>query len=376
LFAVPTERDAKSVGSGVIIHEDGFIATNAHVVSAGADLVVTLADGTAHDAYVVGRAMSRDLAVIKIEPPRPLQPITFGSSADLMIGERTIAVGNPVGLQNTVTTGIISALHRDLQVDGRLVYTDAIQTDASINPGNSGGPLLNVLGELIGINMAIRTDAQNIGFAIPVDELREVLPEILDSEKRRHFQLGLRVDPASTEVVDVRPGSPAAAAGIRVGDSIDRLDGAPVGGGVDYHVAMLGHEPGDTISLVLRRGDETRTEELTLAPLPVADGRSLALERLGVKVANVKDRVARLYQRSRTHKPGVIVVAVEPSSPAARAELKPGDLLVSMGPHWLTDLDHIGMLLANVRKGDPIDVGFRREWQGRLYDGEVHLHAR
>ena len=110
--------------------------------------------------------------MIKVEPRAPLVPIPLGRSNDLMIGEQTIAVGNPVGLHNTVTTGVISALHRELEVDGRVVYRDVIQTDASINPGNSGGPLLNILGELIGVNTAIRTDAQNIGFAIPVDQLR------------------------------------------------------------------------------------------------------------------------------------------------------------------------------------------------------------
>ncbi|MGD2107791.1 MAG: trypsin-like peptidase domain-containing protein [Phycisphaerae bacterium] len=377
LFAVPTERSTLSVGSGVVIHEDGYVATNAHVVSAGADLVVTFTDGTAHDADVVGRDTPNDLAVIKVENTEPLQPIAFGRSDDLMIGEQTIAVGNPIGLQNTVTTGVISALHRDLQVAGHTVYRDLIQTDASINPGNSGGPLLNVLGELVGINMALRTDAQNIGFAIPVDRLREILPDILDSEKHNRFQLGMRVDPvAPARVIDIRDGSPAAIGGLRVGDVIEQINGQPIGRGVDYYVTMLNHRPGDEISVDVRRDRRLTRARVTLEPIPHPDGAKLARARLGLIITDAKDAVARQFQRNPRRKPGVIVVALDPSGPAEQADIRPGDLLVSMGSRWVLDVDHVGALLAGTRKGEPVDIGFRRKFQGRLYDGEVHLHAR
>lgn len=139
LFTYPTERSERSIGSGVVIHEDGYVATNAHVVSAGSQLLATFADGTAYRAHIIGRDTARDLAVIKINPKKPLTPVTLGRSDDLLIGETTIAIGNPVGLANTLTTGVISALHRELQVSDGVVYRDVIQTDASINPGNSGG---------------------------------------------------------------------------------------------------------------------------------------------------------------------------------------------------------------------------------------------
>ena len=137
LFTYPTERSERSIGSGVVIHEDGYVATNAHVVSAGSQLLATFADGTAYRAHIIGRDTARDLAVIKIEPSNPLKPVVLGRSDDLLIGETTIAIGNPVGLQNTLTTGVISALNRELQVSDRVVYRDVIQTDASINPVNS-----------------------------------------------------------------------------------------------------------------------------------------------------------------------------------------------------------------------------------------------
>ncbi len=151
VFRFPSERSESSVGSGFVIHEDGFIVTNAHVVSSGTELRVTFADGSEYDAHVVARDTERDLAVIKIEADVPLKPISLGRSHDLMIGEQTIAIGNPVGLQNTLTTGVISALHRELPIGGNVLYRDVIQTDASINPGNSGGPLLNADGEMIGM---------------------------------------------------------------------------------------------------------------------------------------------------------------------------------------------------------------------------------
>ncbi len=375
IFTVPGQRSARSVGSGLVIHEDGYIATNAHVVSAGAQLKVTFADGTEYDARVIGRDRDPDLAVIKVDPVRPLVPITLGRSDDLMIGEQTVAVGNPVGLQNTVTSGVISALHRELEIGGRVVYHDVIQTDASINPGNSGGPLLNVLGEVIGINTAIRTDAQNIGFAIPVDQLRKILPEILDSEKLNKVQLGMRVSPGVPgRVIEVREGSPAYRAGVRVGDIVHSIDGERVSSGVDFYVAMLDKPAGDKIALRLLRDGSMAETRLTLTPISKPDGRRLARERLGLTIADAMEGVARRFQWRREG--GVIVVGVEPRSPADRAGLKPGDLLVTMGPYWLTDVDQAGALLSAIGPGDPVDVGFRRERGDMLYDWEARLHAR
>jgi len=373
VFRFPTER--RSVGSGFVIHEDGYIATNAHVVSAGAQLTVVFADGAQYEARVIGRDTARDLAVIRIEAPRPLQPIRLGRGDDLMIGEQTLAIGNPVGLQNTVTTGVISALHRELEVEGRIVYRDVIQTDASINPGNSGGPLLNILGELIGINTAVRTDAQNIGFAIPVGQLGEILPDILDSEKLNGVQVGMRVgEDSPPRVTEVRPGGPADQAGVRTGDVVHAVGGKPLKRSLDFYVALLGREAGDVVSLDLVRNGKAAHARLTLTAVVRPDGNALAVAHLGVTIADVKENAARRFGlRGRL---GVIVMAVEPKSPADRADIQPGDLLVSMGKHWLIDVNHVGALLAGIEAGDPIDVGVRRTVRGRLVDGEVRVHAR
>jgi len=375
VFPVPTTRNERSVGSGFIIHEDGYIATNAHVISTGAQLGVTLADGTDYEAKVIGRDTTRDLAVIKVDPKTPLKAIRLGRSDDLMIGEQTIAVGNPVGLHNTVTVGVVSALHRELEVGGRVVYRDLIQTDASINPGNSGGPLLNILGELIGINTAIRGDAQNIGFAIPVGQLREILPEMLDCEKLNKVVSGFHItgtDPPT--VSEVRDGGPGARSGVRVGDVVASVNGRSLSRAVDFLVAMLERRPKTEAAFTLvRDGKQVETRvELEAAPKP--DGKRLANERLGMTVDDAREDVARRFLLRGAG--GVIVLGVEPRSPADRAGLRPGDLLVAMGTYSLNDVDMMGQLLAQVRQGDAIDVRFRRERRDMLYETEVSLYAR
>jgi len=375
VFRIPGEHSESSVGSGFVIHEDGFIVTNAHVVSSGTELRVTFADGSEHEARVVARDTERDLAVIKIEADGPLKPIRLGRSHDLMIGERTIAVGNPVGLQNTVTTGVISALHRELPIGGNVLYRDVIQTDASINPGNSGGPLLNVLGELIGINTAVRTDAQNIGFAIPVDQLHDILPDMLNPETLTKVQLGLRVsgrDPG--RVVGIDEESPADRAGVRLGDKLLTINGENIVCGVDFYVEMLRHQAGDRVVVRLERDGKVTESSIDLMAVPKPDGLRLARERLGIEVANANHQVVRkLGWKPRQ---GVIVVTVEADSPADRADIRPGDLMVSMGQYWLRDVDQVGALLAHVHTGDPVDLGIRRMVRRSIYGGEVRLRAR
>ncbi|HNQ24430.1 MAG TPA: trypsin-like peptidase domain-containing protein [Phycisphaerae bacterium] len=371
VFLFPPER---SIGSGCVVHEDGYIATNAHVVTAGAQLVAAFADGSEYEARIIGRDVERDLAVIKIDPPRPLVPIKLGRSDDLMIGEQTIAVGNPVGLQNTVTTGVISALHRELQVGGQMVYRDVIQTDASINPGNSGGPLLNVLGELIGINTAVRTDAQNIGFAIPVAQLRDMLPEILEPEKVKKVQVGLKVSVAEPpRVIEVRDGSPAAAAGIRLGDIVRAIDGHSVARGLDFYVYMLQRDAGDKVGLQLVRDEKPVETSVQLVEVPKPDGQRLARELLGLQIQDATGKLAQ--QLALIGGRGVIVVGVEPGSAAERADLRPGDIIVYLGRYRIRDVDQVGLLLRELRTGEPVDVTFWRIARRQIAEGEVRLYA-
>ena len=259
----PRRLERTSVGSGFVIHPEGYIVTNAHVVARSTGRRVTFADGREYDAIVIASDREYDVAILKIEPPQPLPTLAFGRSDDLMVGETVVAIGNPLGYQHTVTAGVVSAINRDLEFDRDLVMSGLIQTDASINPGNSGGPLLNVLGELIGVNTAIRGDAQNIGFAIPVDQLRRLLPELLDVERRYRIETGLHLVAAVEPRVDsVKSGSAAERAGINPGDVLRKVNGETVDEAVDFHIALIGRQPGDELRLELARGGRPSLKSL------------------------------------------------------------------------------------------------------------------
>ena len=230
----PRRSTRTSLGSGVIVQSDGTILTNEHVILRGGHIHVTLADGREFEAKLVGRDADSDLAVLRINAGS-LPHIALGHSDDLMIGETVIAIGNPFGLSHTVTTGVVSAVKRNLQTGGR-TFTDFIQTDASINPGNSGGPLLNINGELIGINTAIYGNAQGIGFAIPVDRAHRVVDKLVsgrqppepDANSLAWDMLGLQVQEADDGLIvnRVRGGSLMERIGVERGDRVLGLDGA------------------------------------------------------------------------------------------------------------------------------------------------------
>jgi serine protease Do len=261
--ARPRRSTRTSLGSGVIVRGDGTILTNEHVILRGGRIHVTLADGREFDARLVGRDPDADLAVLRIDTGKTLPYIALGTSDDLMIGETVIAIGNPFGLSHTVTTGVVSAVKRSLRTGGR-TYTDFIQTDASINPGNSGGPLLNILGELVGINTAIYGPAQGIGFAIPVDRARRVLGDLVSGRKAAPdpnqqawvlLGLQLRAQRGSLVVTRVRSGSSAERIGIERGDVVLGIDGEAL----------------DSLPALGRRLDDVRGDDDVV--LSVARGR-------------------------------------------------------------------------------------------------------
>ncbi len=258
-------------GSGFVLDDQGHVATNNHVVEAASDGKVDLMfpDGTIHSATVVGRSPSYDVAVVKSDDPIEAPPVEMGDSGAVQIGEPTVAIGSPLGLGGTVTSGIVSATERPLDVgggsdaDSPTAYINGIQTDAAINPGNSGGPLVNGAGQVIGINSAILTmgaggqDSQSgsigVGFAIPINQARDVMDEILNTGSATYPVIGATVaaDGAGVRIVEVTPGSPADRAGISSGDTVESVDGHRVMSVTDFIVRIRTHRPGDVTRLSL-----------------------------------------------------------------------------------------------------------------------------
>ncbi len=382
LFAQPGQPRTRqlrrtSVGSGFVIHDQGYIVTNAHVVARTAERKAIFADGSEFDAQVVAIDRTHDLAVLKIapDPARTLKPVKLGSSGDLMVGETVIAIGNPLGYQHTVTAGVVSALDRTLEVSDDVSFRGLIQTDASINPGNSGGPLLNVLGELVGINTAIRADAQNIGFAIAVDQLRRLLPEMLDIERRYRLVTGLRLSSdARSKVVALDADSPAAKAGIEIGDTLLSIQGQPVRHAFDFHIALVGAKPGDTVKLRLQRADRTLEVALELAERPRPDGVLLLRQKFGITAEPMSAPLAE--QLGLSTPAGLIVTRVDSDSPASAINLRRGDILIQLGRYVPQSLDDAGEILESAQPGQAVDLTVLRISGRVIYRTTTSMIAR
>lgn len=241
-------------GSGCIIHPAGYVLTNSHMLRFEGHRVAILADGKSCPARLIADDPGNDLALIKIEAGRPLKPLKLGRSSSVIVGEPAITIGNPFGIDFTVAAGIVSGVGRATNTDYTFL-TEMIQTDASINPGTSGGPLLNILGEMIGLCTSSKKEAENIGFAIPVDKIRAVFPDLVAAEQRYGFVLGLTVaTDGPPRVTEVAKGSPAEAAGIQVGDVVAAVGGEAVNSAIDYHLALVGRKGGEALELTLVRG--------------------------------------------------------------------------------------------------------------------------
>jgi serine protease Do len=319
----------KSLGSGTIINADGIVLTNDHVVSGASKIIATTKGGQEYECEIVGADQDNDLAVLRIRGAKSgLPTIPMGTSSDLLIGETVIAIGNPFGLSNTVTAGVVSAVGRTVPEENReRVFTDFIQTDASINPGNSGGPLVNVDGRLIGINTAIVGGASGIGFAIPVDRARRIVEDLLHYGSVRPVWIGVRGRTASSRiagegkpmgyrVTHVEPASPAAQAGVAKNDVIVAIDNRPVETKNDLDTILSSVTPGKLITLSVRTGNDTRKLPVRATEPPTGLWSRLLRDEVGIAVAPSQGALR--------------ITRVDRGSPGDRAGLAPGDYLVGL----------------------------------------------
>ena len=359
LFALtPSQNRVNGMGTGILIDPRGYVVTNHHVVEDVNVIRVRLSDGTTANARVLARDADNDLALLKIDVGRPLPTVPLGTASDLMVGEPVIAVGNAYGYEHTVTTGIVSAVGRDVTLNKEVSYKSLIQTDAAINPGNSGGPLLNVHGDLIGVNVAIRAGAQGIGFAIPVDTMIRSAGAMMAGRGRNTPAVAtgvvLRDDvrPAGPEspfrravvVERLEPSGPAVKAGLQRGDVVVRVGDAPVGSTLDLERALIERAPGDHVTLAVRRGDAEQKVELALEPSRVTvPNQEVVWRKLGLRLQGL-DSTAVARSHPQLHG-GLLVAEVRAEGPAGRAGIQRGDVLVGLHTWEMLNQDNVLFVL-------------------------------
>lgn len=328
------------MGTGVVLDERGYILTNQHVVDRVEGIEVHLADGTQYPARVVQQDPSIDIALLKLDAGRPLPAVRVGSSADLMVGETVITIGNAFGYENTVSVGIVSALNRNVTLSDEQVYRNLIQTDACINPGNSGGPLVNIDGELIGINVAVRAGAQGIGFALPIDDVKRVALEMMSTRRLAATWHGIVAGESflagqrAVVVAGVQAGSPAEASGLQAGDELVRVGSFAIASPLDVERGLLDVRAGQQAEIVFRRGGEEQRVPLTVQAAsptlaaPRTDPNDQIWQSIGLRTVPVtSEYVSAVSEKFRG---GLYIKDVLPGSPADRASIRQGDILVGM----------------------------------------------
>jgi serine protease Do len=363
----------RGIGSGVIIDPSGVALTNAHVVGGATQVDVTMSDGTTHRAKVVGADKKTDLAVLRLEGDGKKFPfLPLGDSNEVQVGDWVLAVGSPFGLQATVTSGIVSAKARQI---GAGPYDDYLQTDAAINPGNSGGPLVNMRGEVIGINTAIVRGGSGIGFAIPASMAKQVSAQLVDTGKVTRGWLGVMLQPLTPDLAasfgadgkkgalisEVTPDSPAAKAGLKSGDVVLEVDGHKVENPGDLARAVGLAAPGRKTTVIVWRDKAQKSVDIVLGEAP---GERQA-SRLGFEVRPVTADLAR--QLNRTSTDGVVVSSVEDGTAAAEAGIRRGDVIVEVNRRRVKTLADFDGATRDVKKGERLTV--------RLERGDVALYV-
>ena len=344
--------EAQNLGSGVLFDDQGHVLTNAHVVARAARVQVSLSDGRAFEAEIVGQDANNDLAVLRVDTEEKLPWVAPGSSTDLMVGEPVIAIGNPFGLSHTVTTGVISALNRSIVTEAH-TYHGFLQTDASINPGNSGGPLINAHGQLIGINTAVYNPAtsQGIGFAIPIDTARRVVRELIEHGEVSPVWLGVEFQdltpgllqglglPAQTRgalINRVQPDSPGSRAGLLRGDVVTHMDGQAIDSARAFFERLDTSTDGQLLSLDVQRDGSQQRIPVTAREIP------------GRVIDSVMEDLTGLSLQE-TRGVGFAVTAVRRGSGAARLGVQPGDILLALNGRTLASRDDLRRSVLELR---------------------------
>jgi Do/DeqQ family serine protease len=364
-----------SLGSGVIIDgQRGFIITNAHVLTKTGNITVTLKDKREYNAQIVGADPDSDLAVLRIDSKAPLPAIEMGNSDDLMIGETVIAIGNPFGLSNTVTTGVISALNRSVRTDD-MVFHDFIQTDASINPGNSGGPLLNINSELIGINTAIYAKAQGIGFAIPINKAQRIVSDLIRYGEVVQAWIGITVQNLDATLVSylkipekkgvlvktVEKAGPAEKAGIRNGDIILSLGTRQVVSTEEYLTIIKNYAAGDTLKISLLRKGKNLAVSVKTAVFPIELAKDLAYKLLGIKVDSLP--VTKRFTHNALKKEGVVISEINQQSYLAQIGAEPGDIIRQIDDVTIKNIKDFEKTIVKYRTKNSIVILLQRKDQ-------------
>lgn len=370
----------RSLGSGFIIDKEGYIVTNNHVVENADKIEVLLKDEKKFDAKIVGRDVNTDLALIKIESGRNLPVLKFGDSDAIKVGQWVVAIGNPFGLEHTITAGIISAKGR---VIGSGPYDDFLQTDASINPGNSGGPLINMKGEVVGINTAIIAGGQGIGFAIPVNLAKGIIDQLKNSGEVTRGWLGVGIQDISDEVAEyygieekigvlvteVFPGDPADKAGIKTKDIILSVNGKKVSTARELTGVIADTGVGDAVRIKVLRNGTTKTFKVKIAKredAKVSDRRTPKehKDELGIRVTELTPELARRFNIKETE--GVIVAGVEPGSKAAESGLSVHDIIKEVNHRNITTVNDLNKAISKTKDGETINMFIWRMNRGFL----------
>jgi serine protease Do len=368
------EFKQRSLGSGFIINKDGYIVTNNHVIEKADKIRVKLKSGQEFDAEIIGRDPNTDIALIKLKSEEDLPVAKLGDSDALKVGQWVMAIGNPFGLEHTVTAGIVSAKGR---VIGSGPYDDFIQTDASINPGNSGGPLINMNGEVVGINTAIVASGQGLGFAIPINLAKGIIKQLSSSGEVTRGWLGVAIQDLSQELADyygvkntkgvliteVFPGDPADEAGIKPKDIVLEINGKKVETSreLSWMIADIG--VGEKVRILLLRDGRKKTITVKIAKrdeAKIASGRTIQEQKseLGIRVSNLTAEMARRFEIQEVE--GIIVVEVEPASKGDEAGVRTGDIIREINHRVIKTVDDYTKAVGAIEEGETINLFIQR----------------